>query len=289
LPSPRDVALPALFVVLWSTGFVFARLGLPYAAPFTFLGVRMAVAAALMLAIALVTRAAWPRDARAGAHVAVAGLLLNGAYLIGVFEAVDLGVATGVVALIAGLQPILTAAVVGPLLGERVSPIQWAGFLLGFVGVAVVVVERLGIGAGTPAGFALAFLCLAGITGGTLYQKRFCQDQDPISGSAIQFAVSAAALAIGALAFENRIIVWSDDFVVAFLWLTLVLSVGTFNLLVLLIRRGEASRVSGLFYLVPPCTAVFGWLMFGEALSALALAGMAAAVAGVALVNHQRR
>jgi drug/metabolite transporter (DMT)-like permease len=286
LPTPRDVALPALFVVLWSTGFVFARMGLPYAAPFTFLAVRLAIASALMLAIALLTKAVWPRDARAGAHIAVAGLLLNGAYLIGVFEAVDLGVATGVVALIAGLQPIVTAAVVGPLLGEKVSLTQWVGFLLGFAGVAIVVVERLGIGAGTPEGFALAFLCLAGITGGTLYQKRFCQDQDPISGSAIQFAVAAAALTVGALVFENRLIVWSADFVVAFLWLTLVLSVGTFNLLVRLIRRGEASRVSSLFYLVPPCTALLGWQMFGETLSILALAGMAVVVAGVALVNR---
>ena len=289
MPFPRDVALPALFVVLWSTGFVFARMGLPYTAPFTFLAVRLAVASALMLAIAVLTRAMWPRDARAGGHVAVAGLLLNGCYLIGVFEAVDLGVAAGVVALIAGLQPILTAAVVGPLLGERVTARQWAGFLLGFAGVAVVVIERLGIGAGTVEGFALTFLCLFGITGGTLYQKRFCQDQDPITGSAIQFAVSAAAMTVGALLFENRMIVWSTDFTIAFLWLTLVLSVGTFNLLVYLIRRGEASRVSSLFYLVPPCTALLGWWMFGETLSPLALAGMTAAVAGVALVNRQPR
>jgi len=286
LPSPRDVALPALFVVLWSTGFVFARLGLPFAAPFTFLSVRLAVASLVMTAIAVVTRAAWPRSVREGTHIAVAGLLLNGAYLIGVFEAIDLGVAAGVVALIAGLQPILTATMVGPLLGETVSARQWVGFLLGFAGVAIVVVERLGIGEGTPSAFALAFLCLAGITGGTLYQKRFCADQDPISGSAIQFAVASAAFTVGALIFESRTIVWETDFIVAFLWLTLVLSVGTFNLLVRLIRRGEASRVSSLFYLVPPCTALFGWLMFGEMLSVAALAGMAAAAVGVALVNR---
>jgi drug/metabolite transporter (DMT)-like permease len=286
LPRAQDAALPALFVGLWSTGFIFARLGLPYTEPLTFLAVRLAVAAALLLVIAVASGAAWPRDAREGGHIAITGLLFHGAYLAGVFEAIAHGVATGIVALIAGLQPILTAAVAGPLLGERINGRQWAGFVLGFAGIALVVWDRYGAHAGTPAGFGLAFLCLAGITAGTLYQKRYCPNLDPRSGTALQFGFAAAALTILSLFFETGRIEWSRDFVIAFTWLTLVLSVGTFNLLVLLIRRGEASRVSSLFYLVPPMTALIGWFGFGEVLGPVALAGMGVAVVGVALVNR---
>jgi drug/metabolite transporter (DMT)-like permease len=285
LPKASSAVLPAIFVGLWSTGFVFARLGLPYASPFTFLGVRMAIACALMIFVALTLGASWPRDLREGGHIALAGLLFHATYLAGVFEAIAHGVSTGIVALIAGLQPILTAAVAGPLLGERVSTRQWLGLILGFAGIALVVWDRVGAHEGTPAGFALAFVCLIGITAGTLYQKRFCPDMDPRSGTAIQFGVAAAALTVLSLLFETGRIVWSPHFVAALSWLTLVLSVGTFNLLVLLIRRGAASRVSSLFYLVPPVTAVIGWAAFGEVLSPVTLAGMGVAVVGVALVN----
>ncbi len=275
-----------MFVVLWSTGFIFARLGLPFADPFSFLAVRMAISASILLVIALFMGAPWPRTLAEGGHIALAGLLLNGTYLIGVFEAIERGVSTGVVALIAGLQPILTASVVGPLLGERVTLRQWAGLVLGFAGIGLVVHERLGSGAGSPEGFALAFVCLLGITAGTLYQKRFCGGADLRSGTAIQFAASALALTVGALIFESRQIEWSLQFVAAMSWLVLVLSVGTFNLLVVLIRRGAAARVTSLFYLVPPLTALLGWAIYGETLGPDALAGMAIAVIGVALVNR---
>jgi drug/metabolite transporter (DMT)-like permease len=286
LSKARSAVLPAIFVGLWSTGFIFARLGLPYAQPFTFLAVRLAIACALMLAIAVATGAAWPRDAREGGHIAVTGLLFHATYLAGVFEAIAHGVSTGIVALIAGLQPILTAAVAGPLLGEKVTGRQWAGLVLGFAGIALVVWDRVGAHEGTPFGFALALVCLIGITAGTLYQKRFCPNLDLRSGTALQFGTAAAALTILSLAFETGHIVWSHDFVIALSWLTLVLSVGTFSLLVILIRRGAASRVTSLFYLVPPVTAVIGWAAFGEVLSAITLAGMGVAVVGVALVNR---
>jgi len=286
LSNFRGAVLPTIFVGLWSTGFIFAKLGLPYAQPFTFLAVRMAIACLLMIFVALTLGATWPRDAREGGHIAVAGLLLNATYLAGVFEAIAHGVSTGIVALIAGLQPILTAAAAGPLLGERITKQQWLGFLLGFAGIALVVWDRVGAHEGTHAGFALAFVCLIGITVGTLYQKRFCPNMDPRSGTAVQFGVSAAALTVGSLIFETGRITWAPDFVAALSWLTLVLSVGTFNLLVLLIRRGAASRVSSLFYLVPPVTAVIGWAAFGEVLSPTTLAGMGVAVIGVAMVNR---
>jgi drug/metabolite transporter (DMT)-like permease len=286
LPNVRSAVLPTIFVVLWSTGFIFARLGLPYAQPFTFLGIRMAIACALMIFVALVLGATWPRNLREGGHIAVAGLLFHATYLAGVFEAIAHGVSTGIVALIAGLQPILTAAVAGPLLGERVNARQWLGFLLGFAGIALVVWDRIGAHEGTHAGFALAFVCLIGITVGTLYQKRFCPNMDPRSGTAIQFGVASAALTVMSLIFETGRIVWSPHFVAALSWLTFVLSVGTFNLLVLLIKRGAASRVSSLFYLVPPVTAVIGWAAFGEVLGAVTLTGMGIAIVGVAMVNR---
>ena len=280
------VALPALFVVLWSTGYIFSRLGLPYADPFTFLAVRLAIAASLLLAFALLTGAPWPASGREGGHIVAAGLLIHGGYLVGVFEAIRFGVPTGIVALIAALQPILTGAAAGPLLGERVSVRQWAGLALGFAGVVLVVWERLGAGAERPVGYAFAVLCLASITAGTLYQKRFCQDLDLRSGTALQFAATAVALAVGAMLFETREIVWTVDFAVALAWLVLVLSLGSISVLFVLIRRGAATRVTSLFYLVPPMTAVLGFAAFGETLSALALAGMGVAVAGVALVNR---
>jgi drug/metabolite transporter (DMT)-like permease len=288
LPRAQDAALPALFVGLWSTGFIFARLGLPYAQPFTFLAVRLAVAAALLLVIAVASGAAWPRDAREASHIAVTGLLFHGAYLAGVFEAIDHGVATGIVALIAGLQPILTAAIAGPLLGERIGRLQWAGFVLGFAGIALVVWDRYDAHEGTPAGFALAFLCLAGITAGTLYQKRFCSQHDLLAVTVHQYLPTVVLFGLVALLFETREVEWTVQFAAALLWLVLALSLGAILLLTFLIKHGEASKVASLFYLVPPVTAVMAWLLFDEPLGWVKVAGIALVALGVWLVMRQK-
>ena len=297
-PSPPDApgslqsawisAMPAVFVFLWSTGFIGAKFGLPFAEPFSFLAVRMAVVAVLLILISLAFKAPWPKDSRSVFHVAVAGLLVQGAYLGGVFAAIDAGLSAGMSALITGLQPALTACVVGPLLKERVTPRQWLGVLLGFVGVVLVVANRIEIGAGAWTGIGLATIALFGITAGTLYQKRFCADMDLRSGSAIQFTVTCLAMTGLAFALESREIQWTVELIFAIAWLVVVLSLGAVTLLYILIKRGAAAKVASLFYLVPPVTALMAFFLFDERLGVQELIGMGIVVAGVALITREK-
>jgi drug/metabolite transporter (DMT)-like permease len=280
-------AIPALFVLLWSTGFIGAKWGLPYAGPFTFLAWRFALVVLLLGAVAAVTRAPWPQNRSQLFHLSVAGLLLHGVYLGGVFAAVSMGVPAGVAALISGLQPLLVAAAAGPLFGERVRRLQWLGLLLGLIGVVLVVWEKRGDGVGSTAGLALAVAALFGITVGTLYQKRFCAGMDLRTGSVVQFAAAFVLMLPGAWLLEQGRVVWTASFVFALAWLCLVLSVGAITLLFVLIRRGAAAQVASLFFLVPPATAALAWLLFGETLHQTALVGMAAVVVGVALANRK--
>lgn len=275
---------PGLFVFLWSTGFIFAKLGLIHAEAFTFLAVRFAIVTAVILAIALVTRAPWPKDARSVGHIAVVGMLMHGAYLGGTFAAIGAGVSAGVAALIVGLQPLLTATVVGPFLGERVSARQWLGLLLGFGGVALVLWNKLGLGEAPLWGYGFSFIALLGITVATLYQKRFCGSMDWRSGGVIQYAAAALTMLPPALLFETGVVHWTAEFVFAILWLVLMLSVGAIALLNWLIRQGAAAKVASLFYLVPPVVAVEAYVIFDEELHALALVGMGLTAVGVALV-----
>ena len=277
-------ATPALFVLLWSSGFIGAKFGLPYAEPFTFLLIRFLLVVALMLPVALWMQAPWPNSPTVVAHIAVAGLLIHAGYLAGVFGAIHLGVPAGIVALIAGLQPIIAAVAAGPLLGEKVTTRQWLGLALGFAGVVMVISGKTALQWGNTSGTALAFLALASFTAGTLYQKRFCSHLDLRSGSVIQFGSSALVLAPLAYFLETMQVVWSGEFIFALAWLTLVLSLGAISLLYLMIRHGEAARVSSLFYLTPPVTAIIAYFVFGEKLGLAALAGMALSVLGVALV-----
>lgn len=274
--------MPVLFVLLWSTGFIGAKFGLPYAPPLKFLLWRFAVVIVLMTGIALAMRATWPRGVQV-LHVAVAGILLQAGYLGGVFAAIGIGMTAGLSALIVSLQPILTAFA-GPLVGERVRGRQWLGFVLGLGGVLMVVWNKLALGVITPGSLALTVLALLSITAGTLYQKRFCGAQDLRTQSVVQFVAAGLVLLPLSLMFESRPVVWSGEFIFALGWLVVVLSLGAISLLLLLIRRGAATSVSSLMYLVPAVTAVMAWLMFGETLTLLAVAGMAAAVLGVALV-----
>lgn len=277
--------MPAVFVFLWSTGFIGAKLGLPSAEPMTFLAIRFGLVSVLLLGLVLVMRARWPESWAEAGHIALAGFLLQGLYLGGVFASIDNGVEAGMAALIVSSQPLLTAVLAGPVLGERVTGRQWAGFLLGFCGVTLVVWQKLGQGIGTPFGMGLSALGLLSITAGTLYQKRFCADMPLRSGYVIQFAVSTLAVGAMALAFETRVVAWTGAFIFALGWLVVVLSFGAVTLFYILIRRGAASRVASLFYLVPPSTAILAWLLFDETFGPLALAGMVLAVVGVALVN----
>ena len=273
---------PILFVFLWSTGFLGAKFGLPHAAALAFLSVRYLLVLALMTSLALLFRAPWPGDARQWLHIGVAGLLVHGVYLGGVFIAIGMGLPAGVTSLIVGLQPLLTATVAGRLLGERVAPRQWLGLALGVAGVALVVSNKLGGGFGVEALWP-ALAALLGITAGTLYQKRFCPHFDWRSGAVAQFLPTAIITAAVMLAQGDFRIDWTGEFVFALGWLVLVLSVGAISLLNWLIRHGSAVNVASLFYLTPPTTALLAWLLFGETLTGLALAGMIIAVWGVYL------
>jgi drug/metabolite transporter (DMT)-like permease len=282
---------PGLFVLLWSTGFIGAKLGLPYAEPLTFLLLRFACVIVLLTLLALLLRRPWPHRPIQCLHIAVAGTLLHGAYLSGVFLAIHSGMPAGVVALIVGVQPLLTAFLSASMVGERVNARQWAGLALGFGGLALVVSGKFGLSHGdflrssglSGAGIGFSVLALLGITLGTLYQKRFCAELDLWSGSVIQFVAAALALLPFALAFETMRIRWSGEFAFALGWLIFVLSLGAISLLHLLIRHGAATRVSALFYLTPPTTALLAYFVFGEKLGLMALAGMAIAAVGVAI------
>jgi drug/metabolite transporter (DMT)-like permease len=284
LPS-FGIFVPALFVLLWSTGFIGARLGLPHAGPLTFLALRYALAALLLVLVAQATRAPWPRSRTEIGHYAVAGLMVHGVYLGGVFLGISLGVEAGVAALIVGLQPLLTAAFAGMLLRERVTTRQWAGLALGFIGVALVLERKLGLGPGDAIGSLACVAALLGITLGTLYQKRFCASMDLRTGGVIQLVAAGLVTAPLAFALEGLHVDWTGEFVFALLWLVLVLSLGAVTLLYMLIRAGAAARVASLFFLVPPVTALMAWPLFGEKLGAVALVGMALTAVGVVLAR----
>ena len=275
---------PALFVLLWSTGFIAAKYGLPYAPPLTFLLYRFVLVALLMLAVAVVTRAPWPRVWRDYAHVAVAALLVHGLYLGGVFVALDGGMPAGTSAMLVGLQPILTVFLASLWLHERVGSRQWAGLALGLAGVYLVIRHKIDF-AGGHNGLLPSAVALIGISVGTLYQKRNAGHVDLRSGAVIQFAACALVYAPLALLLETRAVQWVPPFLFALGWSVVVLSVGAISLLYWLLRHGAASGVARLFYLVPPVTAVESWLLFGETLDALAIAGMVMIATGVILAR----
>lgn len=291
-PFWRD-PLPALFVVLWSTGFIGSKLGAPYSEPFTFLAVRFGLAAGIMILICLAFKARWPNTPIRVFHAAVVGILIHGTYLGGVFWAIDNGLPAGIAALIVSLQPLLTGLVSKPLLGEKVSARQWLGLILGFLGVALVIEQKLDFSPAINSISVLetiiaAFIAMLAITAGTLYQKRFCADEPLRGHQAVQLTAATVVLGILAFGFETRELVWSGEFIFAMAWLVCVMSIGTFTLLYVLIRRGAASQVTSLFYLVPPTTAVMAYFLFGETLGPLALTGMGITVLGVALATRQK-
>ena len=275
---------PLLFVFLWSTGFIGAKYGLPYAEPLSFLFVRYLAVISLMTVIALLTRAPWPKAPMQWVHIGISGLLVHAVYLGGVFIAIKQGLPAGITSLVVDMQPLLTALGAGWLLGERVVGRQWLGLALGFVGVALVVSGKFGDTAALGPMLVPALCALLGITVGTLYQKRYCAHFDLRTGSIIQFVPTALATLPVILLFDGFHVDWTGDFIFALAWLVLVLSIGAISLLNLLIRSGSAVNVASLFYLTPLSTALIAFLMFDEKLGWLAVLGMGLAVSGVYLV-----
>ena len=287
-------AMPVVFVLIWSTGFVVARLAMPHAPPFGFLSIRFALSAICFVLWMRLAGVAWPRGRTAIGHLAVTGVLMQAAYLGGVWAAVRSGLGAGTVALIVGLQPVLTAVWMSARGGEGGSaePVarrQWLGLVLGLLGLGLVVWNRLGAGEMTPFNLALAAAALAGITVGTLYQKRFVQPCDVRAASAVQM-LAALAVALPIALLEPGTIDWRHrDFVIAMAWSVLVLTLGGSSLLYILIQRGAATAVTSLLYLVPPCTAAMAWVLFDEPVTGLMVAGMIAIAIGVSLVVRTPR
>lgn len=279
-----DRLVAPFFVLLWSTGFIAARYGVPYAEPTTFLALRFGLVLVVMVpAVAVMWNGiVWPGRGQAG-HLAVAGVLLQAAYLLGVFEAVRHGMGAGVVALIVGLQPILTA-VAGAVLDERLRPGQWAGLLTGLFGVALVVWDRLSPSGVTGPSMLFALSALGGITAGTLYQKRYCAWFDLRAGSVIQFAAAFLVMAPIAAWTEPGETEWTPPLIGALIWSVLAMSIGAISLLFVLIRRGAggaATQVASLMYLTPAVTALMAGVLFDERITPLMVGGMIATAVGV--------
>jgi drug/metabolite transporter (DMT)-like permease len=278
--------LPALFVILWSTGFIAAKYGLPYAPPLKFLLVRFSLVTALMTIVTLATRAPWPATRRQVAHIAVSAWLVHGVYLGGVFISIAAGMPAGTSAMLVGLQPVLTVFLARAWLGERITALQWGGLALGLAGVYFVVRHKIALG-GEPTALVAVLVALVGISVGTLYQKKYCAHVDLRSGAVIQFAACSLLYAPIVAIAEREPIAFTPQFLFALGWSVIVLSVGAISLLYWLLRHGAAADVARLFYLVPPVTALMAFALFGERLDALAIAGMVLIAIGVALARRR--
>jgi len=279
---------PALFVVLWSTGFIGAKMGLPYAEPATFLAIRFLLVAIILGALCWWYEALWPRDWRNVGHILVVGLLVHGIYLGGIYAGISRGVTAGDSALIVGMQPILTAILIGPMLAESVRIRQWAGFILGTLGLGLVSSRYFGGSSSSVSGVVFCIVGVVGMSIGTLYQKRFCSEMDLLSGSFLQFLSASLMMILIAATFETRQVHWTGEFIFALGWLVLVLSLGAMTVLWLLVRAKAATQVASLFFLVPPVTALIAWPLFGETLTLKSVSGMALVVLGILLVKQQQ-
>lgn len=287
--------IPPLFVLLWSTGFVGARYAMPHSEPFSFLALRCFLAflvlGALMLALTSSKKSSKKMTLRQIGVAMVAGMLIHSLYLGGVFWSVAHGLPAGISALIAGMQPLLTAVLAMIVLNEKVVARQWIGLVAGLAGVLLVLWPKLGVtGTGINATTLTASgIALLGFCAGTVWQKRFGTRDNPVGDTVWQYVGATIVLTIGSLVFETRTFDWNGELVFALVWLTLVVSIGAIFLLMTMIRQGAIAKVSSLFYLVPAATAIMAWMLFGETLTPIQLAGMAIATFGVALATAQRR
>lgn len=283
-------AMPIVFVLIWSTGFIVARYGMPHAPPLKFLALRYALSILCFGVWIALSRAEWPRGRAQWLHLAVIGTLMHAGYLGGVWAAVKAGIGAGTIALLVGLQPVLTAVWISAVgaAGERVTTRQWVGLALGFVGLLLVVGPKLGSGEVTAWNLGLALLALLSITVGTLYQKRHLAPCDVRTASVVQL-IAALLVSLPLAALEAESVRWHPELIGALAWSVLVLTLGGSSLLYLLIQRGAATAVTSLLYLVPPCTALMAWALFGESLALNVLLGLGLTAAGVALVVRARQ
>jgi len=280
--------MPLVFVLIWSTGFIVARYGLPYAPPMTFLVVRYLLSIGCFLLWIAFSRVAWPSSRSQWLHLAMTGIFMHAGYLGGVWAAVKAGMGSGLVALIVGMQPVLTAVWLSSL-GSRVTPRQWCGLGFGFAGLLLVVSGKFGQGGeATWWTLACAIGALFSITAGTLYQKRFVAPCDVRTANTIQLA-AACIVTLPLALMESEVVRWNLQSAGAMTWSVLGLTLGGSSLLYLLIQLGAATAVTSLFYLVPPVTAGMAWLLFAEPITAVTVAGTVLTALGVSLVVRQSR
>jgi drug/metabolite transporter (DMT)-like permease len=287
-----DRLAPAIFVLLWSTGWVMAKYAAIYADPLTFLVMRYLLATLLFVGFCMVTGAAWPRTWEAAGHAVISGIFLHGLYLGAVWWAIGQGVPAAISGIIAGLQPLMTAAVAPALIGENLSGQQKLGLMLGFFGIALAVIPKvLAIDTGmTPIHLfpvVINVLGMAAVTYGTIYQKRHLQDDDIRSTATLQYVGALIVTIPAAFLLEDMRVIWSVQLFAALAWAVLGLSMGAIALLLYLIRRGQVSKAASLIYLVPPLAALQAWLLFDEALTLPMIVGTVIAVAGVYLTNRK--
>jgi drug/metabolite transporter (DMT)-like permease len=279
--------LSAYFVIIWGAGFVATRVALQYAAPFTYIGVRYTIAAVVALALAVAMRARWPATRAEWGHIAVAGLLSHGGYLAGSHYAQYWGLSAGVTALILALQPLVTALIAARWMGERLTLLQRVGVVVGLGGVALVVAHKFDLGAITLPSLGAVAWALVCVTAGTLYQRQHASGSDLRTSVVIHLAVTAIVLLPLGMVVEGLRIEWNWQVAAALAYHVVPASMGAYTVFHYLMRRGQATRVTSLLYLTPPVAALCEWLLFGVAPSALMLAGMLVACAGVAMVTRR--
>ena len=273
-----------IFIIIWSSGFIVSRLGMPFSEPMTFLFLRFSGVCVLMLPIILWKKIPWP-SLQQIVHIAVAGSLLQFGYLAGVWISVRAGMPAGLSALIVGLQPILTA-LLAYFVAEKINSRQWLGLFLGLIGVVLVLSAKLNTHGVTISNILWNVFALISITAGTIYQKKYCPSFDLRIGSFIQFMTSAFISGLAAIAFETREVQWSNEMIGALVWSIFFISIGAISLLFVLIRRGNATKVSSIMYLTPPTTAVLAWIFFKEPLTPIIVIGTIVTSLGVLLVNQ---
>ncbi|WLH68706.1 DMT family transporter [Pseudomonas sp. FP2309] len=282
--------LPLLFIVMWSSGYVVGKVALPFVGPYTLIFIRFASAALVLLAVALLTKAPWPKTRAQFGHIVVVGLLIQALQFAGLYMGLDLGVSAAVAALIVGTMPVFTALGATRFLNEKVSRIEWLGLIGGLFGVALVVYEQLGASAtASLTGYLCVVLALIGITTGSLYQKKYCSSMDLRTGGFIQLATASFVMFFFAEHFENMAVQWTPTMIFASGWLSLVNSIGAISILYVLMRKGEASKVAGLFHLIPAVTALMGFAFLGESFSAINAVGFAITALAVYACTHAKK
>ena len=277
---------PTLFILMWSSGYVAGKLGLPYAGPFTLIFIRFASAALVLLLVSWLTKAPWPSRPMQYLHLAVVGFFVQALQFSGLYFGLSHGVSAGVSALVVGTMPIFTAVGAVLFLSERVTFKQMAGLAVGLLGVVIVVSNKMSFGKADWAGYVAVLVALAGITIGTLYQKKFCVGMDLRTAGFVQLTVASVVAGLLASNLESLAVVWTPTLIAASAWLSLVNSIGAVSVLFMMMRRGQASKVAGLFYLIPSVTAVMGYAVLGETLTAVQMMGFVVSAGGVYLTTR---